>query len=224
MNKPDVVFQSADGTAANKDINFEIDEMKLLVPCVSLNDKLYLDIESILSKQPIRHIFNKTEEVCIQSSPKGAKTCILDSLSLVPSWLYLLIQVRYGPLTTTNFASVGSHVSRSFFFSLLQETSRLHGQYDLNSFKFSLVFNSKDSDKTKHFCLNQCFVSPGPQTIEELNVDLTNNSFKDHYYHLYNLLNLDHGKGACSLTFENFLNNYCLLIYDFSATLNQKFT
>ena len=94
LAKPDYVFQSASLTAPDNDVNFSIDDMRLLVPCSTLNDKLYLDIEARLAKEPIRHIFNKTE-VCIQSSPKGAKTCILDSLSVgrIPSRLYLLIQV-----------------------------------------------------------------------------------------------------------------------------------
>ena len=30
----------------------------------------------------------------------------------------------------------------------------------------------------------------------------------------------DLGKNACSLTFENWMTNTCILIYDFTATLN----
>ena len=63
--------------------------------------------------------------------------------------------------------------------------------------------------------LKDCQVSLGPQFIEGLACDVSGNSFKDHYYRLFNILNMDHGKHGCSLTFEDFLNNYTLLIYDF---------
>ena len=86
LAKSDYVFMSKDKTAANCDINFQIEDFRLLVPCLTLNEKLFLDIETRLSKTPIRQIFNKTE-VCIQSVPEGGQTAILDSLSVgrIPS-------------------------------------------------------------------------------------------------------------------------------------------
>ena len=94
LAKPDYCFQSKDNTSANKDINYVIEDMRLLIPCVQLNDKLYLDIEKRLNSEPIRQIFNKTE-ICLQALPQGGQTCILDSLSVgrIPSRLYLLCQV-----------------------------------------------------------------------------------------------------------------------------------
>ena len=86
LAKSDYVFMSKDKTTANCDINFQIEDFRLLVPCLTLNEKLFLDIETRLSKTPIRQIFNKTE-VCIQSVPEGGQTAILDSLSVgrIPS-------------------------------------------------------------------------------------------------------------------------------------------
>ena len=68
--------------------------------------------------------------------------------------------------------------------------------------------------------LKECQVSLGPQFIEGLACDVSGNSFKDHYYRLFNILNMDHGKHACSLTFEDFLHNYTLLIYDFRLVID----
>ena len=155
-----------------------------------LNDKLFLEIEKRLTKEPIRQIYNKTE-VCIQSVPKGGQTAILESLSVgrVPSRLYLLCQ----------------------------ESDRLHGSFKLNSLKFPRQINSDDP-----FILKECTVTLGPQVIEGLNCDTTKNSFKDHYFRLFNILNQDHGKNACSLTFKEFVDNYTLLIYDFTSSLNES--
>ena len=44
LARPDYCFQSIDNTSTNKDINYVIEDMKLLIPCYQLNDKLYLDI------------------------------------------------------------------------------------------------------------------------------------------------------------------------------------
>ena len=60
------------------------------------------------------------------------------------------------------------------------------------------------------------------QEIEGLNVDTTKNSFKDHYYRLYSILNQMNGKNACSLTFKEWVDNFCVLVWDFSASLNQS--
>ena len=44
LARPDYCFQSKDNVSTNKDINYVIEDMKLLIPCVQLNDKLFLDI------------------------------------------------------------------------------------------------------------------------------------------------------------------------------------
>ena len=44
LARPDYCFQSKDNASTNKDINYVIEDMKLLIPCVQLNDKLFLDI------------------------------------------------------------------------------------------------------------------------------------------------------------------------------------
>lgn len=96
----------------------------------------------------------------------------------------------------------------------------MHGQFDLNSFKFGRVFNAADPPNS--FMLNQVTVNLGPQEIEGLNVDLTKNSFKDHYFRLYSILNQMNGKHACSLTFKEWVDNFCVICYDFSASLNES--
>ena len=44
--------------------------------------------------------------------------------------------------------------------------------------------------------------------------------FKDEYFRLFHLTRQDGGKNACSLTYENWVSNTCILIYDFTTTLN----
>ena len=44
LARPDYCFQSKDNVSTNKDINYVIEDMKLLIPCVQLNEKLFLDI------------------------------------------------------------------------------------------------------------------------------------------------------------------------------------
>ena len=70
--------------------------------------------------------------------------------------------------------------------------------------------------------LHQCTVTLGNKQIEGLNVDTkAKPSFKDHYYRLYTILNQMNGKSACSLTFTDWVNNFMVLVHDFSASLNQ---
>ena len=53
-------------------------------------------------------------------------------------------------------------------------------------------------------------------------MDLTKNSFKDHYFRLFSILNMMNGKNACSLTFKEWVDNFNILCFDFSASLNQS--
>ena len=59
--------------------------------------------------------------------------------------------------------------------------------------------------------LEQVTVNLGAQEIEGLNVDLTKNSFKDHYFRLYSILNMMNGKNACSLTYKEWIDNFNIL-------------
>ena len=46
------------------------------------------------------------------------------------------------------------------------------------------------------------------------------NSFKDQFFRLYHLTNMDNGKNGYSITFNDFVNKSCFLVYDFTSTLN----
>ena len=96
----------------------------------------------------------------------------------------------------------------------------MHGQFDLNSFKFPRVFNAADPNNS--FKLDQVTVNLGAQEIEGLNVDIAKGSFKDHFFRLYSILNQMNGKHACSLTFKEWVDNFCVICYDFSARLNES--
>ena len=47
-------------------------------------------------------------------------------------------------------------------------------------------------------------------------------SFRDEYFRLMSLTNQDVGKNSCSITFKNFLEHNCILVYDLTATMNQS--
>ena len=98
---------------------------------------------------------------------------------------------------------------------LIQDSNRYYGQYNLNPLKFGRLQKKPGGDASTEFFLKQCTVSLGSQEVEGLNCDTTGSSFKDHYYRLFNILNMDHGKSGCSLTFEDWVNNFNLLVYDF---------
>ena len=75
---------------------------------------------------------------------------------------------------------------------LIQDSNRYYGQYDLNPLRFSRVQKKPGGDESTEFFLKQCTVSLGSQEVKGLNVDTTGASFKDHYYRLFNILNMDH--------------------------------
>ena len=58
------------------------------------------------------------------------------------------------------------------------------------------------------------------EEVEGLACDGCQNSFEDDYFRLFHLTKQDGGKNACSLTYENWVTNTCILIYDFTTTLN----
>ena len=58
------------------------------------------------------------------------------------------------------------------------------------------------------------------EEVEGLACDKSQNSFKDEYFRLFHLTNQDRGKNSCSVTFEDWVTNTCILIYDFTTTLN----
>ena len=64
-------------------------------------------------------------------------------------------------------------------------------------------------------------VSLKGQEIEGLAADHANNSFRDEFFRLYYLTNQDQGKNACSISFKHFKENACILVYDFTSTLNE---
>ena len=59
------------------------------------------------------------------------------------------------------------------------------------------------------------------ETVEGLSCDSTPPyTMRDEYFRLFHLLKQDGGKNACSLTFHDFIQNFCVLVYDFTATFN----
>ena len=56
--------------------------------------------------------------------------------------------------------------------------------------------------------------------IDALSCDDAIHSFKDEYFRLLNLTNQDTGKNCCSITFKDFVENNCFLLYDFTASMN----
>ena len=97
----------------------------------------------------------------------------------------------------------------------LQETDRLQGKYSLNSLKFSRKLNDADP-----FRVDSLSVTINNQEVEGLAMDDAINSFKDQYFRLFHLTNMDTGKNVCSITFKEFKNSCCWLVYDFTSTLN----
>ena len=64
-------------------------------------------------------------------------------------------------------------------------------------------------------------VSLKGQEIEGLAADHANNSFRDEFFRLYYLTNQDQGKNACSISFKQFKENACILVYNFISTFNE---
>ena len=93
LNRPSWVFQSADDTAKNTNINFDLERARLYVPQTKLNDKLYLQLTERLNKQAMRQFFTTTM-INTHSISGNNKTATVDSIGTgyVPSRLYLLLQ------------------------------------------------------------------------------------------------------------------------------------
>ena len=116
---------------------------------------------------------------------------------------------------TATFSSIAPGQYPSRLWILLQETDRLQGKYSLNSLKFSRKLNDADP-----FRVDSLSVTINNQEVEGLAMDNATNSFKDKYFRLFHLTNMDNGKNACSITFKEFKNSCCWLVYDFTSTLN----
>ena len=190
LNKPSYVFQSADDTQANCNINYCLERARLYVPQTKLNDKLFIQLEERLKKEAMRQFFTTTM-INTHSISSGNKTATIDSVSTgyFPSRLFLAIQ----------------------------ETSRYQGKFSLNSLKFSRLFNAKGSA----FFTKKVKVSLKGQEIEGLACDDSNNSFRDNYFRLCHLTNQDQGKNAGTISYKNFVESSCFLVYDFTSTLNE---
>ena len=188
LNSPKYVFQSADDTEANTDINFQFERCRLYVPFIKLNDQLFLQLESRLAKDAMRQFFTSTQ-IDTHAISTGDKTATFSSIApgQYPSRLYILIQ----------------------------ETERLQGKYSLNSLKFSRKLNDSDP-----FRVDSLSVTLNNQEVEGLAMDDAIHSFKDQYFRLFHLTNMDNGKNGCSITFKDFKNKSCFLVYDFTSTLN----
>ena len=89
LASPDYVFMAK--SSNDVDINYELDEVKLLVPCIRSNDKVFLDLEHRLSENVMRQYFDKVELFNFSMS-KGARKEVIDTISFgrAPSRLYVL--------------------------------------------------------------------------------------------------------------------------------------
>ena len=117
---------------------------------------------------------------------------------------------------TQTFDCIASGSRPSRLYLALQETDRINGKYSLNCLKFPRLYGT-GSDQ---FMLKSVKVTLLGEKVEGLACDKSQNSFKDEYFRLFHLTKQDGGKNACSLTFENWVTNTCILIYDFTTTLN----
>ena len=99
---------------------------------------------------------------------------------------------------------------------LLQETDRYLGKFSVNSLKFSRAFNAG----VDPFILQSASMKLNTKEIDALSCDDAVHSFKDEYFRLLNLTNQDTGKNCCSITFKDFVENNCFLLYDFTASMN----
>lgn len=99
---------------------------------------------------------------------------------------------------------------------IIQETERLEGKINLNSLKFSRAFN-QDGDA---FMLKSVSMKHNGVEVEGLACDNSQNAFRDQYFRMMELTNQNNGKAACSITYKDFCDNNCFLLYDFTASMN----
>ena len=117
---------------------------------------------------------------------------------------------------TQTFDCIASGCRPSRLYLALQETDRINGKFSLNCLKFPRLYNTGND----RFMLKIVKVTLQGEEVEGLACDKSQNSFKDEYFRLFHLTKQDGGKNACSLTYENWVTNTCILIYDFTTTLN----
>ena len=117
---------------------------------------------------------------------------------------------------TQTFDCIATGYRPSRLYLALQETDRINGKFSLNSLKFPRVYGTGGNQ----FMLKNVKVTLQGEEVEGLACDKSQNSFKDEYFRLFHLTRQDGGKNACSLTYENWVSNTCILIYDFTTTLN----
>ena len=118
---------------------------------------------------------------------------------------------------TSVFSSICQGMSPNRVYIMLQESDRYQGQFDLNKLKFPRVYNAKNDP----FMLQKASMKLNSVDIDPLSCDDAG-SFRDEYFRLMSLTNQDVGKNSCSITFKNFLEHNCILVYDLTATMNQS--
>ena len=117
---------------------------------------------------------------------------------------------------STVFSSLCPGVYPNRVYVLIQEVDRLEGSYTMNSLKFSRGFNLINDP----FMLQTVSMKHNGVEVEGLASDDNQKSFRDQYFRLLELTNQNHGKSSCSISFSNFVNNHCFLLYDFTSSLN----
>ena len=190
LNKPEAVFHSKDLSADNVDINFDFDRVRLFVPKVKLNDKLFLSLNDRLAKEAMRQFFTSTR-INTHTISAGNKTATIDNVAtgFMPSRMYLMVV----------------------------ETDR-HTDFTKNSLKFPRLYNSKNPGEA--FYLQDVKVTLDGDVVEGLACDKSVHSFRDEYFRLCHLTNQDIGKNGFSVTYRDFQHHFCVLVYDFTASLN----
>ena len=116
---------------------------------------------------------------------------------------------------TIDSIATGYYPSRMYL--AIQETSRFNGKFSLKSLKFPRHFNVKVAP----FMIKDVKVTLKGQEVEGLACDDAHHSFRDEYFRLFHLTNQDQGKNACTISYKTFTESACLLVYDFTSTLNE---
>ena len=129
-------------------------------------------------------------------------------------------QITTHSISTGDKSTVFSNICPGLYpnrcFVLIQETERMDGKFSLNSLKFSRAYNqAKDP-----FILKSISMKHNRVEVEGLACDDDQGSFRDQYFRLMELTNQNNGKNACSISWAEFCDSSCFLLYDFTASMN----
>ena len=78
LSSPDYVFWAKDDAA--KDVTYNFEDCRLMIPRIRQNDKLYMDTQLTLKHKPLRQYFDRVETYVYNISA-GSRSEVIDSLS-----------------------------------------------------------------------------------------------------------------------------------------------